>query len=84
MCCTAQGPSLRRDQYLTTRTPGIKGRGWAFGHALAAGNLNGDRRHELAIGAPPGNSGGAVHVLYGGRRHLRVRSDQLRPRRRPG
>ncbi|MEK6273074.1 MAG: FG-GAP repeat protein [Actinomycetota bacterium] len=79
-----RGPSLRRDQYLTTRTPGINGRGWAFGYALAAGNLNGDRHHELAIGAPPGNNGGAVHILYGARRHLRVRSDQLLTQATPG
>lgn len=79
-----RGPSLRGDQHLTSRTPGIKRRSERFGYALAAGDLDGDGRHELAIGAPPTRNEGAVHVLYGARRHLSARSDQLLTQRTPG
>ena len=79
-----RGPSVRGDQYLSTRAPGIRGRGREFGHALATGDLNGDGHDELTIGAPRQGTGGAVHVLYGARRKLRLRNTQLLTQDRPG
>jgi hypothetical protein len=59
---TAQVRTFRRD------TPGIPGEGRdeLLGYALAAGDLDGDRRDDLAIG----NYDGAVLVLYSGRAGL--------------
>jgi len=62
---------------------GIEGNSAAgdfFGFALAPGDLNGDGRHDLAVGAPlksvGGNAGaGAVNVLYGARSGLSRRGD---------
>lgn len=55
---TAQVRTFRRD------TPGVPGEGRdeLLGYALAAGDLDGDRRDDLAIG----NYDGAVLVLYSG------------------
>lgn len=73
-----RGPSLRRDQYVSTLTRGIRGSVWEFGWALASGDLNGDGRHELAIGSPGDEKNdGAVHILYGTRRHLKLRKAQF-------
>jgi hypothetical protein len=83
---TRRGLTLKGDQYLTENSPGIKGGraefGDHFGFGLAAGDFSRDGRDDLAIGAlnahvfSEDSSDGAVHVLYGGRRHLRVRRDQ--------
>ncbi len=69
----AGGLTAAGNQLWTQNTRGIKGlagRNHRFGAALAAGDLSGDDRDELAIGIPGGTiSGlrraGAVSVLYG-------------------
>jgi hypothetical protein len=53
-----------------------------FGHALAAGDLNGDAREDLAVGVPEENLGsvadsGAANVLYGGAGGLAASGNQL-------
>ncbi len=53
-----------------------------FGYTLAAGDFNGDRRDDLAIGAQSRNFGdgysqGAVQILYGSRRGLTTRRNRL-------
>jgi hypothetical protein len=76
---------LRGDQYLTEDTPGLAGDGAeeddCFGCSLAAGDFNGDRRDELAVGAPRNTAtvfaDGAVHVVYGGSRHLTLQGNQF-------
>ncbi len=60
--------------------PEVKASG--FGAALATGDLNGDDRPDLAIGAPgPGvtgrHTGGAVTVLYGSTEGLTAQQSQL-------
>jgi disulfide bond formation protein DsbB len=61
--------------------PGIAGtaeRGDEFGVALAAGDLNGDGRADLGIGAPGENdSRGVVQVLYGSPSGLTASGSQL-------
>jgi hypothetical protein len=63
------GPGLRELGPMWSRktkgVPGSPRRTDFFGTALAAGNLNGDKVADLAIGVP---GGGAVQVLYGKRR----------------
>jgi hypothetical protein len=53
-----------------------------FGSALVAGDFDGDRRDDLAIGTPLDSVGGrhaagAVNVFYGSRSGLTARGDQL-------
>jgi hypothetical protein len=62
--------------------PGEFENGDRFGYALVSGDFDGDRRDDLAIGAPfevaNGKSGaGIVHVLYGTRDGLRAGGNQL-------
>ena len=51
--------------------PGVKGtsrraEGHRFGASLAAGNFNGDKFSDLAVGSPSHNfSAGAINILYG-------------------
>jgi hypothetical protein len=62
-------------QYFTQNTPGVASSAEqfdGFGRALAAGDFDGDRHADLAIGVPEEhvgsiNAAGAVNVLYGGR-----------------
>ncbi len=53
-----------------------------FGHALAAGDLNGDARDDLAVGVPDEDVGsvadsGAANVLYGGAGGLSATGTQI-------
>jgi hypothetical protein len=71
------GLSAASSQYWTQDNPGIADTsevGDEFGFSLAAGDFNGDKRADLAIGVPYEDLGGgssaivdagAVHVLYG-------------------
>lgn len=69
---SASGLTAAGDQLWTLDSPGIKGvagGGFRFGWALAAGDVSGDGRDDLAIGVPGGRisgrlDAGAVTVLY--------------------
>lgn len=81
---SADGLSARRSQIWTQDTPGIADRAepWDhFGGALAAGDLDGDGRDELAIGVPYEGRRvprqGIVHVLPGTARGLSARKAQI-------
>lgn len=85
-----RGISVRANQYLTQRSPGMKGsneRG-LFGLALAGGDLNGRGPDELAIGAPvekvSGTAAGVVHVIYAANRSLSSRKNQVLTQAAPG
>jgi hypothetical protein len=75
---TRGGLSEARDQLWTQNTSGIKGvagSGFQMGTALAANDVSGNNRDELAIGIPGGrvsghSDAGAVLVLYGRARGL--------------
>ena len=87
------GPKGKGSQFLHRGLPGIAGggpdTGAAFGTALAAGDFNGDRRQDLAVGVPGENGGtftgpGAVNVLYGGRQRLSLKGDRFLTQDTPG
>jgi hypothetical protein len=66
----------------STDLEGNAGNDDLFGDALAAGDLNGDGRDDLAIGAPGDdvlgtNGAGVVNVLYGTPDGLSVTGDQM-------
>lgn len=61
---------------------GAPASGEQFGASLTAGDLDGDRHADLAIGVPvdtvgPDAGAGSVNVLYGSRAGLSLRGDQL-------
>jgi hypothetical protein len=60
---TAEGSQLWSEA--TDGVPGTPANGDRFGRALAAGDLDGDGRDDLAIGAPNDPVGGRVTILYG-------------------
>ena len=70
---SASGLTVAGNQRWTLDSPGINGAaggGFRFGWALAAGDVSGDRRDDLAIGIPGARisgrlDAGAVSVLYG-------------------
>lgn len=71
------------DSY-SQRTSGVKSKpeaGDEFGRTLAAGNFNGNKRVDLAIGVPgegigSKNGSGAVHVLFGGSAGMQPKTHQ--------
>ncbi len=79
------GLSASGDQVLSQGGGGIQGSpsaGDRFGAALAAADLNGDGRDDLAIGAPGDSVGstagaGAVNVIYGSGGGLTATGNQL-------
>ncbi len=81
----AGGLTADGDQLWTQDTDGVKGRAgtrFHFGAALAAGELSGNGRDDLAIGIPGGRisgqaQAGAVGVLYGRRGGLRADGGDL-------
>ena len=72
------GLSASRDQIWSQQSRGVAGaaeRYDRFGLALAVGDFNGDRRHDLAVGVPYEDVGrqvdaGAVDIIMGGPRGL--------------
>ncbi len=88
---SASGLSASGDQFWHQNSPGILDAvedGDGFGADLAAGDLNGDGRGDLAVGVPGEGVGsgkvGAVHVLYGGASGLSADGDQLWHQNSPG
>jgi hypothetical protein len=79
------GLRQRGGQQWTQDSPGVggtAGRDYLFGASLAAGDFNGDRFADLAVGAPQqivrGRfSAGSVTVLYGAATGLSARRDQV-------
>jgi FKBP-type peptidyl-prolyl cis-trans isomerase len=86
----AGGLAAARNQFWTADSNGVGGAataGGQFGFSLAAGDFNGDRKRDLAIGAPgedvavtgglPVTGAGAVHILLGSRARLTATHSQL-------
>lgn len=84
----ARGLTAKRDRYFTANRTGIAGDGAeagdGFGTALAAGDFDGDRLADLAVGAPgegleagDDDDDGAVHALRGTSGGLSVQRDRL-------
>ena len=86
------GLSASGDQVLSQGGGGIQGSpaaGDRFGAALAAADLNGDGRDDLAVGAPGDSVGssagaGAVNVIYGSGGGLTATGNQLWSQDSPG
>ncbi len=82
---SAKGLTATGDDYWTQNTFGIQDQaesGDRFGQTLGAGDFDGDRFDDLAIGVPGEDLGairdaGAVNVLYGGKAGLSSSGDQL-------
>lgn len=80
-----RGPTTRGSDLWSQNKRGIRGSAAEqdnFGRALAAGDFDNDGFDDLAIGAPGEDVGGldysgAVHILYGSRRGLSRRGDDL-------
>src|SRR6266545_2956458 len=82
------GLTASGSQLWSQDSPGVAGvaeEGDQFSFALAAGDLNGDLRGELAVGAPGENgSAGVAHVLYGSPAGLTATGSQLWSQDSPG
>jgi hypothetical protein len=82
------GLTATGSQLWSQDSPGVAGvaeEGDQFSFALAAGDLNGDLRGELAVGAPGENgSAGVAHVLIGSPAGLTATGSQLWSQDSPG
>jgi hypothetical protein len=87
------GLRAKRSRLFTQNTKGVKDQAEAadlFGGALTTGDFNGDHHDDLAIGVGQANvngengAEGAVEVLYGSRRGLRAKRNQLWTQDSPG
>lgn len=86
------GLSTGSDQFITQNSKGAVDKSEKadhFGAALAAANLSGTSKAELAVGVPLENfngksNAGAVQVFPGGTKGLSLGSDQLLQQDRPG
>jgi hypothetical protein len=79
---SAVGLRAKNDQLWNVDSPGIDGRqSYRFGHALSAGDFNGDGIDDLAVGSPwkqvHGVGAGTVSVIFGSADGLTARNDQL-------
>ena len=82
---SAGGLIRRGNQLWHQDSPGIAGGGYSsdgFGESLAAGDLDGDGRDDLAVGVGRGRAGstndaGAVNVIYGSAGGLSTGGNQL-------
>ncbi len=89
---TASGLSASGNQLWSQNSPGVPGiaeAGKGFGGTLAAGDLNGNGRADLAVGIPVERVGGfgyagAVQVLYGTASGLSASGNQLWHQNSPG
>lgn len=90
---TKHGLSGKRSRRFTQDTKGVNGNAEAadlFGGAVAAGDFNGDGRDDLAIAVGQANLNGenggrgAVEVLYGSRKGVKAKGDQLWTQDSPG
>jgi hypothetical protein len=87
------GVYAKRGRTWSQASPGVRGRqdGYDFfGGSLGIANFGGGRHQDLAISSVgealtgSGRSAGVVHVLYGSRKRLTVRRDDLGSQRTPG
>jgi hypothetical protein len=89
---SAGGLTAAGDQLWHQDKTGIKGAAGdfdRFGNSLTTGDFDNDGFHDLAVGIPfedisTVNNAGAVEVLYGSRRGLRAKGDQLWHQDTPG
>jgi hypothetical protein len=90
---TKHGLSGTGSRVFTQNTKGVADHAEAadlFGGVLETGDFNGDRRDDLAVGVGQANLNGenggrgAVEVLYGSRKGLRVKGSQLWTQDSPG
>ena len=73
------------DQLWTQNSDGVKdysAGGEVFGYAMAAGDFGRNAKMDLAVGVPNESDGaqdvaGGVHVLYGGKRGIRAKGNQI-------
>jgi hypothetical protein len=82
------GLTATGSQLWSQNSPGIAGDtepSDEFGHALTAGDFNGDTQADLAIGAPGENGfAGLAHVLYGSAAGLTATGSQAWSQNSPG
>jgi hypothetical protein len=85
---SAAGLTATGSQLWSQDSPGIAGGAEPddrFGNALTSGDLTGNGRAELAVGAPGENTfSGVVHVLYGSAAGLTATGSQLWSQDSPG